>query len=84
MVVAIKTSSGIQVAVKQHSSTWVNGSVNTDTSSRGALSIATTYQLGSLTGVDQFTGNISLFETLLIPDGLPDPLAWAKQQWGIE
>ena len=36
-----------------------------------------------LNSASQFTGNLSELDTRFIPDGIADPLAWAKQQWGL-
>lgn len=77
---------GMQIAYRTYSdgwSSWADSSVLGSTAAKANAPIGTTMQIGALDGNSQFTGNISLFDTLPIPASITDPLAWAKQQWGI-
>lgn len=64
-------------------SAWSPPVTNATAGGKANMPVAPTYQLGSMLGIDQFTGNISLFDTLFIPTGITDPLAWAKAQWRL-
>jgi len=84
-VLAVQSSSyGLNISARMlPSTTWINGTVLSTSNGKVNLPIGTTYQLGSNNSTNQFTGNISELETLDIPLGISDPLAWAKAQWGI-
>lgn len=87
-IIGIRSATfGMKIAVRSYSagvwSAWTDGAAVTTVAAKANAIIGTTYQLGALNSVAQFTGNINLFDTLFIPDGIADPLAWAKSQWGI-
>ena len=76
---------GMQVSARTYSGHWgnfINGTVNDTTDAKGNAKIGSTYQLGGLSGVSQFTGHISLFDCVPIPTGTADPMEWAKTHWG--
>lgn len=81
------TAHGMCAAVRAYSGgvwgAWTNGTTVTTTAAKADAVIASTYQLGALNSANQMTGNISLFDTLLLPDGIPDPLKYAKAKWGL-
>jgi len=87
-IIAVKTSSlGMQLSIRTFSvgswGSFLDGVVNSSAAAKSDMAIGSTYQLGSINGIEQFTGNISELETLDIPLGITDPLAWAKAQWGV-
>ena len=87
-VVCVRASTfGAQLAVRAFTGgTWGAWTVGTAVTAAGAKAnaiIAAGYQLGALNSISQFTGNIPLFETLPIPTGITDPLAWAMKEWGL-
>lgn len=86
-VIGIKSSNyGMIIAVRYYSgswSEWINGPGVTTVDAKSNYPIGASYQIGSLSSVNQFTGNISELDILFIPDGITDPMAWAKAQWGI-
>lgn len=81
------TTYGMQLAARAYSGgawgAWINGTAVTTAAAKADAVIASTYQLGALNSANQMTGNISLFDTLLLPDGIPDPLKYAKSKWGL-
>lgn len=81
------TAHGMCVAVRAYSGgvwgAWTNGTTVTTTAAKTNVVIASTFQLGALNGASQFAGNISEDNVLLLPDGIPDPLAYAKAKLGV-
>ena len=87
-IIGIRSATlGMKIAVRSYSagawSAWTDGAEVTTVAAKANAIIGTTYQLGALNSVAQFTGNINLFDTLLLPDGITDPLAYAKAKWGL-
>lgn len=85
-VVCVKHNTGIRLACRSFSSgwsAWVNSNLSTDALSKGDIPLGAPYQIGAVNNVDQFTGNISLFDCVPIPSGITDPMAWAKTHWGV-
>jgi len=78
---------GMQVAVRWYTggawSAWTDGEAVTTAAAKANAVIGSTWQPGQLNSLGQFTGNISKLNTRLIPDGLTDPLAWAKKEFGV-
>lgn len=65
-------------------SPWTTAPVNNAANAKTDCVLASNYVLGVRgAGGWPLVGNINLFDTLLIPTGITDPLAWAKSQWGI-
>lgn len=81
------TAHGMCVAVRAYSGgvwgAWKNGTTVTTTEAKTNAVIASTFQLGALNGDSQFAGNISEYNVLLLPDGIPDPLAYVKAKLGV-
>lgn len=81
------SEAGMIISAKQYTggawSAWTDGTLVGSPAGKANAIIGSTEQRGSLNSVLQFTGNISELETLDIPLGITDPLAWAKAQWGI-
>lgn len=81
------TAHGMRVAVRAYSGgvwgAWTNGTTVTTTAAKTNAVIASTFQRGALNGASQFAGNISEDNVLLLPDGIPDPLAYVKAKLGV-
>lgn len=86
-IIFIKSSAGMSVSKRTYSfpswASWVDSSILTSNTAIDDVVLSAKYQLGALNGATQFAGNISLFDCVPIPSGITDPLAWAKQQWGL-
>lgn len=84
LVLVSTAAGGMQISARTFSSTWgsfTNGTVNSSSAAKANAQIGSTYQLGALNSIKQFTGNISLFDCVPIPTGITDPMAWAKTHW---
>lgn len=86
-ILRVGASTGMQIAARTYSggawSAWTNGELNSSDGAKANAIIAANYQLGALNSASQFTGNLSEIDTRLVPNGIADPLSWAKQQFGV-
>ena len=86
-MLSVGTESGMRVAVRVYSDgawlAWTDGTLNSSDGAKANAIIAANYQLGALNSASQFTGNLSELDTRLVPNGIADPLSWAKQQFGV-
>jgi hypothetical protein len=83
-ILITKASSGGKICCRDFSSGVWNSWKTPDSVSSDVMKanmvLGETYTIAS---PNTPAANISLFETLPLPVGLTDPLAWAKAQWGI-
>lgn len=85
LILYASQSTGMQISARAFSSSWgafTDGAVNSTEAAKANAQIAATYRLGDLNG-SQFTGHVSLFDSVPIPTGTTDPMAWAKTHWGV-
>lgn len=85
LILYASQSTGTRISARAFSASWgafTDGAVNSTEAGKANAQIAANYRLGDLNG-SQFTGNISLFDSVPIPDGITDPMLWAKTHWGV-
>ena len=86
--VCTKTINGAELAARVYRNgawgAWTIATPNTTEAAKGAMSIPTYYNIGSIGSAGYLSGSVKLFDTLLIPDyALTNPLAWAMAQWRL-
>lgn len=87
-IAVFNATMGMQVAVRKYSggawSAWTNGAQKTTTAGKASASLGITHTIGCLNSINQVTGNIGETVGLVLPDGLSDPLSYAKAKLKTE